>query len=368
MTMAISDLAPLDFGSGLGTEKDWALTGPHPEDPDALETFVVWLHDAIHDTGVELRIHAKDGVAEGRVVVFLPDGRILHAVPEQAPLTKADAPESEHVKYRCLEAFRHWEYRLVDLPMTATTDQAHENGEVEPGPEVLVSLDFDARTVAPAWIQGSLLPEAREAMLGPVGLWIAGRLTSGMSANAFRYDQALAATGTITVDGVTSPFDGYGLRGHVRGVRIMDGFKAHTWIGAVFPESGTAVGLQCHIAHGTPGGYAFSEAYVWREGVVYPNRIIYAPPVSRQEPHAEFVVELACDELGLTRVRGRDTRVAWTSMGGSGLGQAGARPMALNTSVVGSGRRPDALTVMSQALTTFDLDGESGMGMCERSG
>src|ERR1700687_5284151 len=120
MTMAISDLASLDFGSGLGAEKDWALTAPHPEDPDAVETFVVWLHDAVHDTGVELGIHAKDGVAVGRVVVFLPDGRILHAIPEQAQLTKADAPESEHVKYRCVEAFRRWEYHLGDLPMTAT--------------------------------------------------------------------------------------------------------------------------------------------------------------------------------------------------------------------------------------------------------
>jgi hypothetical protein len=218
------------------------------------------------------------------------------------------------------------------------------------------------------WIQGTLLPEARQAMLGPVGLWIAGRLKSGMSPNAFRYDQALAATGTITVDGTTSAFEGYGLRGHVRGVRIMEGFKAHTWVGAVFPQSGTALGLQCHIAHGTPGGYAFSEAYVWHDDVLYPNRIIHAPPVSRSDPHAEFVIELACDALGLTRVTGRDTRVAWTSMGGSGLGQSGNRPMALNAATANRGRRGDAATVMSQSLATFELNGEQGMGMCERSG
>jgi hypothetical protein len=367
--MAISDQAPPDaFGAGLAAEQDWALTSTHPEDPDVIETFVVWLHDAHRDTGVELRIHAKDGIAEGRAVVFLPGGRILHAVPEQAPLIAGDAPHSEHVKYDCVESFRQWQYQLVNLPTVATSDQAHEDGQVQPSGQVRISLDFQGRTVGPAWIQGTLLPEAGRAMLGPVGLWIAGRLKSGMSPNAFRYDQALAATGTITVDGTTSPFEGYGLRGHVRGVRIMEGFKAHTWVGAVFPETGTALGLQCHMAHGTPGGYAFSEAYVWRDNVLYPNRIIYAPPVSRTDPHAEFVIELACDQLGLTRVTGRDTRVAWTSMGGGGLGQAGKNPMGLNPATLNYGRRPDAPTVMSQSLATFELDGEPGMGMCERSG
>jgi hypothetical protein len=267
-----------------------------------------------------------------------------------------------------VEAFRRWHYRLVDLPMTPTTDQAHEEGDVRPGADIRVSLDLEGRTVAPVWIQGSLLPEAREAMLGPVGLWIAGRLKSGMSANAFRYDQALAATGTITVEGATSQFEGYGLRGHVRGVRIMEGFKAHTWVGAVFPGSGTALGLQCHMAHGTPGGYVFSEAYVWRDGVLHPNRIIYAPPVSRDDPHAEFVIELACDALGLTRVTGRDTRVAWTSMGGGGLGESGHRPLALNPATANRGRQAGAATVMSQSLATFELDGQVGIGMCERSG
>jgi hypothetical protein len=362
-----------DFGMGLEPEDDHALTATHPEDPAVVETFVVWLHDAINDVGVELRIHAQHGVAEGRSVVFLPGGRMLHATPEQAPLTVGSTPETEHVFYQCIEPFRRWRYRLKNLPMHTTTDEAHELGQVTYGPEVTVSLDFDGVTAAPVWRNGKLLPEAAEAMKGPAGLWIAGRLTNGMSPSAFRYDQALTATGSITVDGETIAFNGQGLRGHVRGVRIMDGFKAHTWIGAVFPTSGTAVGMVCHQAHGTPGGYIFSEAYVWRDGVFYPNRVIYAPPVSREDPHAEFVVELACDELGLTRIRGHDSRVAWTSMGSMGLGGSGtnARTAASSSGAViahNFGRRPDAARVMSQSLATYDLDGEPGAGMCERSG
>jgi len=371
MVLTAAAVPTTDFGRGFGPENDHALTAAHPEDPAVMETFAVWLHDAANDVGVELRIHAQNGVAEGRAIAFLPGGRILHSEPEHAPLTVGDAPSTEHVDYRCIESFRHWQYRLDGLPMRATTDEAHERGAVTDGAEVTLSLDLDATTVAPIWVQGSLLPEAAEAMNRPAGLWIAGRLTSGMSPSAYRYDQALGATGTITVEGETIGFEGYGLRGHVRGVRIMDGFKAHTWVGAVFPESGTAVGLQCHIAHGTPGGYEFSEAYVWRDGVLYPNRVIYAPPVSRDDPHAEFVVELACDELGLTRLHGRDTRIVWTSMGTLGLGgmgTAGVEVTGSPTAGIGRGLMPDAGRVMSQALATYELDGEPGAGMCERSG
>src|SRR5690606_32162761 len=132
--------------------------------------------------------------------LFLPGGRIVNAEPEQAPFDRPDQPETEHVKYRCVEPFRRWTYRLVDLPVAETTDEAMASGEVVWGePTTTVSLELDGTTVAPAWIQGSLLPEAAKAMEQRVGLWIAGRLNAGMSRTAFRYDQALSARGTVRV-------------------------------------------------------------------------------------------------------------------------------------------------------------------------
>ncbi len=357
------------FASGRQPHDEHALTGVHPEDPAVIETFVVWLHDRAKNLGVELRIHAKDGEAHGRAVVFCPDGRILSGVTESWPVLQADAPGTDHFRYRCVTPFRHWQYQIRDIPTTTSTDAEHHAGTVAPGATVAVSVDLEATTVAPIWLQGSLLPEAAAAMRGPAGLWIAGRLTSGMSPSAFRYDQALSATGSIVIDGVGHDFDGHGLRGHVRGVRILEGFKAHTWVGAVFPESGRAVGLQCHMRHGAPGGYEFSEAYVWADGTLHPNRVIYAPPVNRDDPHGEFIVEVACDSLGLTRLTGRDHRIVWTSMGEGGLGGAGSKPLGTSTAGAGGpGRRPGAARLMSQALASFEYDGEPGSGMCERSG
>ncbi len=357
------------FASGREPTDDHALTAAHPDDPAVIDTFVVWLHDKARNLGVELRIHAHDGEAQGRAVVFLPDGRILSGGPDPAPILRSDAPETAHVRYHCIEPFRRWAYQLRDFPLTTSSDAEHATGDVSHGATVRVSLDVEATTVAPIWLQGSLLPEAAEAMKGPAGLWIAGRLTAGMSRSAFRYDQAISATGTIVVDRTAHEFNAHGLRGHVRGVRILEGFKAHTWIGAVFPESGRAVGLQCHMRHGASGGYAFSEAYVWDGETVHPNRIIYAPPVNRDDPRADFVVEVACDSLGLTRLTGRDDRTVWTSMGLGGLGELGSRPMGAAAAAAGAlGLRPDAARVMSQSLASFECDGEPGYGMCERSG
>ncbi|MGE0386375.1 MAG: hypothetical protein AB7Q97_16730 [Gammaproteobacteria bacterium] len=358
------------FASGRAAADDLPLAGPHPKDPAVLETFVVWLHDRARDTGVELRIHAQGGVAQGRAMVFLPGGRILHAGPESAPIEDPRTPQTAHVSYACLEPFRRWQYRLCDYDMLLTGDEAHARGQVAEGRTARVSLDFQATAVAPIWLQGELLPEAREAVKGPAGLWIACRLAAGPDPSAFRYDQALSARGTITVDGQSMPFEGHGLRGHVRGVRAMAGFKAHTWVGAVFPETGRAVGLQCHIHHDAPGGYAFSEAYVWQGGVMHPNRIIYAPPVARADPHGEFVIELACDALGLTRLRGQDDRVSWISMSAQGLGgTAGGKPIAGAQHVDGGrGLLPGTPRAMSQSLASFDWDGDPGYGLCERSG
>jgi len=362
-TLTRHDVAETFNTAGLAPEDDLALTGPHPEDPEASETFAVWLYDGERDLGMTLRIHPDRGIASGWATLFLPGGRIVNAEPEQAPFDRPDQPETEHVKYRCVEPFRRWTYRLVDLPVAETTDEAMASGEVVWGePTTTVSLELDGTTVAPAWIQGSLLPEAAKAMEQRVGLWIAGRLNAGMSRTAFRYDQALSARGTVRVGDETFEFHGHGLRGHVRGVRRLDGFKSHTWVGAVFPASGRAVGLQCHIGHDTPGGYEFSESYVYQDGQLHATRAIYAPPVSRDDPHAPFVIEVACDALGLTRITGHDARVQWISMGALGLGTPAPDTMRR------LGRVADAPTAMSQAVSCFDWDGDPGYGVVERSG
>ena len=356
------------WSANLTPEQDYLLTGPHPDDPEVGETMAVWLNDPDQDIGVELRLHAKDGVAEGRATVYWTDGRILQAAPNSKQITRGDAPEAENLKYRCVEPYRRWEYRIDEWNLFVNTDEEHNAGTVAPTTTAKVSLNLDATTVTPVWIQGTLLPEAQEAMRGFPGFWIAGRVNAGLVPSAVRYDQALSATGDITVDGEIRSFVGHGLRGHVRGVRKMDHFRSHAWMEAVFPDSGMAFGIQAHCSDVYGGqGYAFSEAFIWKDGRVYPNRIIYAPRIAGEDPYAEFLIELACDELGLTRITGHDTRVSWFTMGTHGLGGVSGQPMA-EEQTMGLGRLPNAATLMSQSLAVFELDGVRGSGFTERSG
>lgn len=74
------------FGWGLRPEQDHALTGPLPEDPEAMETLNVWFFDGPRNIAFNLHPILQNGKMFGAATVFLPDGRILR--------TRSDAPAS----------------------------------------------------------------------------------------------------------------------------------------------------------------------------------------------------------------------------------------------------------------------------------
>lgn len=257
--------------------------------------------------------------------------------------------------FTCDQPFRRWTYSVTDLPVWTTTKEQLESGVItDETPTTTVSLNVEATMVAPVYMQGGLLPEAADAVAGEAGLWLAARIPAGMTKEAFRFDQMYHAAGSVTFEGTNYPIDGYGLRGHVRGVRVLGGMYGHTWLAGVFP-SGTTFGIQTFPR--PEGGFFFTEAYIYRNGVMYPNRVLDAPRMSYDPDQGDYAIELACDQLGLTRIIGRDRRLFWWSMPAWGVPQPPRW-----------GVDPQAATVMRQAVTQYDLDGETGYGMNERSG
>ena len=69
-------------------------------------------------------------------------------------------------------------------------------------------------------------------------------------------------------------------------------------------------------------------AFIWKDGKIYPNRIVFASQIASVDPYEEFVIEPACDQLGLTRITGHDTRVSWIAIGTKGLGGVTGQPLA----------------------------------------
>jgi hypothetical protein len=298
--------------------------------------------------------------------LFLPDGRILRISGEKsASFTTAADFRSEHVRYHCLQPFHAWAYEGHDVPVFVTSAQEMNAGKLaSTTPTASASFQIKATTKAPPYIIGSLLPEAGEELKGRPGLWMATRLTAGLSPAARRYDQAIVAEGAITVDGKSFPFSGFGLRSHVRGVRIMDGMAGHNWMGGVFP-SGLCFGVQTFLR--PDGGYYLNEAYVYKDGKMYPNRVIYDQRPYRNPANNKVVVELACDELGVTRITGEDRHVFWWIMSAWG-GQPTPGGKASGSGLIGYGLDPKAPMLMSQAVARFECNGEIGGGLDERSG
>ena len=343
---------------GLRPNQDHVLTAPFEMEPRVQETLNVWFYDGKRNIGFNIHPHhIQNGVIDGiMVTIFMPDGRVLRSSSDEfEPFTDPLRPRSKHINYHCIQPFREWVYNIDGLPVWETDRKELIGGAVaDKAPTTRVSLTANAIMAAPIYRQGAMLPEADKAIDGEVGLWLAARLPSGRSPESFRFDQMFRAKGKLLVDGVSYEFDGCGLRGHVRGVRVMSKMYGHTWLGGLMP-SGTAFGVQLYPRPG--GGYYFSEAYIFKNGKMYPNRISYAPPMCFNPDQGEYVIELACDELGLTRIVGKDKRLFWWSMAEWG---SGTRPQ--------WGIDPNAATVMRQAVTEYTIDGEVGYGMNERSG
>lgn len=128
----------------------------------------------------------------------------------------------------------------------------------------------------------------------------------------------------------------------------------HTWLSGATP-GGTAFGLVCFPQ--PEGGFHFGEALIFKDGVLYPSRIQYAPAMTYDPDEGDYVIELVNDQLGLTRITGHDDRLFWWSMPAWG-----------SQNPPRWGVDPAAKMVMRQALARFEILGETAFGMNERSG
>lgn len=346
------------FSFGLRPEQDLLLTDFHPEDEQAAETMNVWVHDGERNTGFNIHAQMHGGTMRAPVTIFLPDGRVLRIRTDDPERFDDPArPHTKRVQYECVEPYRRWNYTITDMPVWVTNHAELAAGAIaDETPTTTVSLRATATTLSPAWVQGTLLREAHDALAAGRAAWIAAHTRKGLSSEAFRFEQTIVCEGEITFEGTVYPFKGYGLRGHVRGTRIMGGMNSgHSWISGVTP-TGTGFGLLV-FPRGEEGGFHFCEAFVFKGGVLYPSRVQYAPAMTYDPDDPGYVIELVNDQLGLTRITGHDDRVFWWSMPAWGSAQPPRW-----------GVDPDASIVMRQALARFEIDGETAYGMNERSG
>jgi len=342
----------------LQPSDEFALTEPFPGDPDVIETFNIWLYDGDRNIGLNVHPRATGGNMHSSITVFLPDGRIARLnYDEYFPFTDATRPSSRWLKLHCVEPFKTWTAEVENAPVYLSSDEIQASGRrIDETPSATISFSATIENVAPAWINGALLPESRQTLRDQVSWWFGNRLTSGFDPAAFRYDQLVKGEGEIAFEGNTYAFSGVGLRGHVRGVRRMPNMLGHTWAEGYCPQAKRGFGSTMFLRQG--GGYEHSEAFLFENGKVYPARILCQPHMVRDAAANDYVFELACDALGLVRITGHDLRAWWWQM--PSWGQHGE---------VRYGFDPAAATLMKQGISRFTWDsGDVGYGLVERSG
>ncbi|MDO7843611.1 hypothetical protein [Sphingomonas immobilis] len=339
---------------GLDPELDLALVAGHP-DPGTFETYNVWMVDGARRLGVNLHLYyLRDGVARERASLFLPDGRtfITHS---EGQYTKASEPGGSSLRYRCVEPFERWDYRWSGSAI-GLNEADERAGFVGSGPEAAVEVAIEAETLTEPWI----IPLST----GPFSLQ--GPAAIGDGAMLGKYEQIIRGVGQLRVGDETFPFDGVGLRGHVRGPRDTTGMGSHAWLTGSFP-SGRGFGLK--VLYTLEGEAYFDEAYVADNGVVTRAATRTVPRLSRDPDNRRYIVEL--EYSGQTaRIEGEDFHSTWIPLGGWGSDQGGTRKSGGGTGAfaLGHGLVKDAAKIMSQSCARFVWDGEEGFGMCELSG
>jgi hypothetical protein len=342
----------------LTPDHDLALVAPLPDDPEVIETFNIWLYDGARNTGINLHPRATGGAMESAITVFLPDGRIAranHGAP--GPFTDPRRPSSAVVKLFCEKPFERWQVVVDDAQVYMTSDADQAARTSDDTPTTRISMEASFTMVAPAWINGALLPESRQTLQDQVSWWFGNRIAAGFSPLAYRYDQLIEGSGTIHFEGRDYPFEGVGLRGHVRGVRRMPGMLGHTWAEGYCPETKRGFGSTMFLRKG--GGYVHSEGFLFEDGVLHPARVICTPHIERDPRVTGSVFELACDALGLRRIVAEDLRTFWWQL--PSWGEHGA---------VRFGWNPEAPVLMRQGIARFTWEdgGDTGYGLIERSG
>lgn len=273
---------PADLAAGIDPSRDGINLQQPADEPTFGENHAFWIHD--EEQGIQIIGHlntAEDigdyGQRLAKLSVSFPDGR-LYQLREYGAGCSEDVTGSGNLRFRCIEPFRQWSCHFAGAMDDVTVVHNYRTGNVIDIPRVPIRFDVDTTMVAPAWLQGSMI----EGGLGVATAYIGGE----------RYEQLFRASGKLVIGGEEYTVDGFGNRTHRYGTRDLAAsakvppMLGHVWGAAVFPD-GSGFGLQ--VFPNRDGSIFWGEAYVLRDGVQMPARIIKAPWLSHYRTFGERI-------------------------------------------------------------------------------
>ena len=336
----------VDLSGGLDAAREFVFA-KQPADPEMRESVNVWLWDdrgefgmprigveAVADQWETHDVQCNIALAGGRLLSIFEPGKVHEALAADGrPRVLGAGPLS----FELVEPFKHWRMRLRGSAVATRVENQIAGQRPTAGERVPVALELELRSAAPPWENGALRPEAARVL---------EEQEEGALMGGPRFEQLFRARGTFSVDGKEYPFQGGGLRIRRQGIRRIARFWGHAWQSTVFP-SGRAFG---HLLYPPrdDGKATYNEGFVFDgDGGLVPARVVDAPWLRRMQPRGEDVSVVLETQRGTLRIGGVTQLAAFHAIP---VTDAGA-----------------AFPILQQCIVRYTWDGESAMGMLERS-
>jgi hypothetical protein len=316
-----------DFSGGLALEKDLVFPS-QPAEAEMRESISVWLYEENGAFGFpRMGIEAEASNWNNRrlqAAFTFPDGRALNG----AGMGKAPSALDEDgrptvlgagpLTFRCIEPFRRWTMTYDGSALEGTVQEQIRSAYGNRGSRP-IKLHVEMTMVTPAWVQETRLDDSMSQV---------EKDNAAAMGLGYRFEHHLRAQGNFEIDGRTYQFRGTGTRIHRQSVRRLEGFYGHCWLSAVFPDGSAFGSLAYPPRADTNGELSYNDAVIYKNGRLYPARIIKAPFLRRIVAAGdEMVLELE-SELGRTVIEGTTAlnsfRVDNPDIGGLNLHQGGA--------------------------------------------
>lgn len=343
----------IDLTGGIDVDRELVF-GERPDDPEMRDSVSFWVSDdrgAVGLPRVGIEAVAANWDTPGlQVNLAFPDGRAfrLRADDQAWPVDGPDGPRTAlgagPLGFRCVAPFRSWTMSFRGVAVSTTTSDLVEGRTG--GALADVEFEVEATMAVPPWIQGALLPEAREQLESSVE----GDLMGGP-----RYEQLFRAAGSVRVDRDEQTFTGSGLRIRRQGRRVLTEFRGHCWQSALFP-SGRAFGYIAYPPH-PDGRPTFNEGYLFAgDGALIPARVLEAPWLTELRALGQDVSVVLETDAGVVRIEGETVLSTYDIHHDDDT-----------LAIQALKQEMPSFPALQQAGVRYRWDGEETFGMLERS-
>lgn len=317
-----------------------------PDDPEQRESVNAWIWDdglaiglprcgveAVADQWETHDIQLNVACADGRVFSAVEPGAVHEPLGSDGQVRVLGAGS---LSFELVEPFVHWRMR-IDGTVAESTVEAQIGGRFPgQGERRPIVAEIDLRSVAPPWVNGDLLPEAKRIL--------DTQEEGDLMGHPWRFEQLCRATGTLRIGDEEHHIEGGANRIRRQGIRKVAQLWGHAWQAATFPSGrGFAYITYPPRADGRP---TLNEGHVFLgEGGLVPARVIDPPWLRTLAPSGQDV------SFGLETAEGTFEIHGETVL---------STFMVMPPEILGG-------LELQQAIVRYTWDGEAAPGMLERS-